>query len=86
MATNMNCRFLRFFSKEDIADTVPLNVNDDVINFSRIKDFVEFSNKKVSISIRLFLLEAEFPELLVIFIGQWQEKHSFVFLCYIFNF
>ena len=70
MATNMNCRFLRFFSKEDIADIVALNVNDDVINFSPIKDFVEFSNKKVSISIRLFLLEAEFPELLVIFIGQ----------------
>ena len=82
----MNCRFLILFSKQDISDIVPLNVNDDVINFSRIKDFVEFSNKKVSITFQLFLLEVGFPESLMIFIDQWQEKHSFVFLCYIFNF
>ena len=82
----MNCRFLILFSKQDISHIVPLNVNDDVIDFSRIKDFVEFSNKKVSITFQLFLLEVGFPELLMIFIDQWQEKHSFVFLCYIFNF
>ena len=66
----MNCRFLILFSKQDISDIVPLNVNDDVINFSRIKDFVEFSNKKVSITFQLFLLEVGFPESLMIFIDQ----------------